>query len=635
MAGPRVGGGSPQDTLKTMNQSMGQLMTFIQNQKQLNEMQREFNIEKGLATFEKMAIQAGGYRPLADLMGDSLPEYFTSIGMDSDMAGKFSNVMSKIKLTPQQFTMETIKDTLLLPPDDPRYQRLFISGEFGGEMGAPDPRTGVAEVAGEALDVAGGLLEGFGPQGQAGIDTGETSETDDPEAAARAKAAAEKAEADRLAAIKEKERLEIEAEIAPLQRAYTTAVEKGFTKEAEELKEQIGDLGGTVGKVVKPDLRSGLVKDIEGKVVPAANISGYQVYKDVSGTENRYISKFEKTLLPGIFPTGFQGGKVPDALAGGIPTTQAEFNKIQSPTRRDRANLNLVQAFKTGAIPDEDRNHIVNLMDGTYTPSPLEGATLMKNFREKSLIYDAQVKAGEVPPLPAWLRRSRAASEAVANAYVNDIPMDQISRQTRQEAAKEMVRNALTPEVRDELADRIDLIINVSKNPAMATYFMPTVEANRLENKKLAQADMRLLANKDITATNQLLGVLGFLRSMMSSSAEGNEALLLSLKGGEKAYMQVLNTTKSGSAERAQAFLDAPLAASYQQIAGTLLNEAAGRPVGTSVKDYAGIWATWANMIFGSSLGQVETFEYQPIPPIQEPRVGQEPPAKSIYDLNL
>lgn len=620
MATSRVVGGPPSvsDTISSMNQSIGQMMSFVQNKKLLEEQTREFNVGKGLDQIDKLAQHFGGYNIMAQEMGTDLPELMKSFGLDPLQADQLSKGYAGIQLTPQQITSRTILEATNKGLNSPEFQRLM---QLGGDMTAPEVRTGVTPVAGKALDIAGGFLEGFG--GQDGVPAVDTQEPP-PEAPPVVEPPPEDEDVPKV------EKPIDEGKISLLQDAYAEALRvanlsanapnKGeFLKQAEGIKKEIEDLGGNV---LREDISKEPELTQEEKDIFSEN---YQLQGRVSSVESSYVSKFAREPIGGIVPTGFQDKEIPDALNGGIPVTKAEFNRIQSPSLKDSSNLRLAEDFKTAAIPDDKRNSVLNLMDGTYVPSPIEGATLLKSYEEKAIAYQAEVRKGNVPPLPAGVRRANEALYMVSKAFVDEVPLNQVPRPVQQIAMREVAKNATTQQVRDNLMENIDMIIQVSKNPAMATYFMPTAEANRLENKQLAQADARLLANKDITSTNQLMGILNFLRVTMSDGSEGSEGELLAYKAAEKVYLDIQSNTDLSAEQKAATVNGNVLAKSIEEIYGTLLGDAVGRPTGmTDVQYRSRIKAFMGKVggfLLGTSTGVVETFTFTPMQPIQGPAV--------------
>ncbi len=646
MATTNVSGGPPsvQQTLQTMNQSMGQMMTFIQNKKVLEEQTREFNVGKNLQLYENMATQAGGYAPLAKIMGkQGMADFFKNGGMDSLQANDIAEVMSQIKFTPQQITMETIKSAYEEGPESPNYQRLFLSGEFGGPLGTPDPRVeGLAGAGAKAAEIGKDLLEGFTAKGAPAPATAQetTTTTDDIEPTAIIEGTTTQ-DVVALKADEAKIEVDTKAKVTGLQSEYWSLMRQAdesdaagkvvgvgmdFRRRATAIQDELkSTFGETVGST--STLRKGISKVLGEK---------YNLQGRVSSSGSSYISKFAREPLGGIFPTGFQGDKIPDALNGGIPTTQAEFNKLESTTRRDEANLALAESFKNSGIPDEKRNQVLNLMDGNYTPSPQEAAQMLKNYESRMIQYNAEVRNGNVPPIPAGIRKSNEASYIVSKAFIDDVPMSSVPKEVQTAAGRNMLQNGTTPEVIDKLADDVDLIIAVSKNPALATYFMPKVEANRMKNKQLSQADMRLLANKDITSLNTALGVLNFLRSAMSRSAEGNEMTLIAYKGAEKAWLKVQSTTEPGTAERAQALVDTPIAKQFEDMTAILMGPASGTQAGNNVVQYSNFFERIWNQIPFFNIGGGEIQTLQLIDNIQEPETLDLGASGSVLDeLNL
>ncbi len=560
MAGVNVAGGRPtiQQTLQTMNQSTGQLLSFIQNKKVLEEQTREFNIGKNLQVFENMATQAGGYYPLAKLMGEQgMADFFKAGGMDSLQATQMASALGKIQETPEQFTMQTFKDVLELPFEDPRRQDFF--NRFGGEKGTPSPAIeGLQDVGQQALGVAGDIFGAVG--GQEGIDAAipEDKNGDNGEAARLAAEEAARLKAEQEAKLAE----ETQDKISTLRTGYDELLKKIETsrdlifstdlrKRADEIKEEIEALGGSVVPIegpltevekkqeLKRILKEGIRTTPRAQGVNKGRKSPFVLGGQVSSGESSYTDKFTRESLGGIFPTGFQDQETPDALNGGIPTTQAEFNKLQSTTRRDKANLALATSMRSAGIATEEQNKLLNLMDGTYTPSVIEGAEILKNYEERLISYNAEAKRGNVPPVPAGVRRSNEALYIVSKAFVDEIPIEEVPTEALRIAVKKMLDNANAPEVRDKLADDIDLIIQVSKNPALATYFMSEVESNRLENKRLSQADARLIANKDITTSNLVLGLLNYAIASAGKSQEGSAVEALAWQFGVSEYKRI------------------------------------------------------------------------------------------------
>jgi hypothetical protein len=100
MAGPRVGGGGPQDTIKTMNQTIGQMMTFIQQNKQIQEMEASRRQQRWVADFaatpEQATLNATNRNP-GYMFG--LKEFY---GLDDKAAELYASSVAKSALLPQQ-----------------------------------------------------------------------------------------------------------------------------------------------------------------------------------------------------------------------------------------------------------------------------------------------------------------------------------------------------------------------------------------------------------------------------------------------------------------------------------------------------------------------------------------------------
>jgi len=602
MSTTNVVGGPPsvQDTIRTMNQSIGQMMSFVNNQKTIAEQKREFDIGKGLSALETMANQAGGYNVLAKQMGSALPEMLQSFGMDSLQAQGFAQGLANIKMTPGQVTMETIKSVYAGGPNTPEYQQLFLSGKFGGDTSIPGTSTGIDPVGKKAVGLLGDYLNGNNGEETEKVVEGANGGKEevapavvtDTGAAELAKAETERSadEAFKLSELN-KERKEL-LDKAKLSRdaGDVTGVALDLTRRANAIEAQIEELGGTLDKSIeskngiKPLPKIGGQGQITGlssdKGLSKEADEKYNLNGNMSSFESSYTSKFARTPLPGVFPTGFYENENPDALNGGIPVTKAEFNTIQSPTLKDSSNLRLAEDFKTAAIPDDKRNSILNLMDSSYIPSTMESANLLSNYDQKINDYNVQVRSGQAPPIPVGERLRLEALHKVAEGFVNETGVKDIPENVQTLAANSLVDKALSSKSLNTLADDVNLIITASKNPSLATYFMPEAEKNRLENKKLSLETARLFANKEITQTNQVMAALNFFEAHAANQVSGNEGEVLAWETAVGEYKRIQGNENLSQEEKADRISKNIMAAAVSKVYGVMFGQLAEKPVG-------------------------------------------------------
>ena len=167
---PKVLGGPPsvQESLQTMNQSMGQMLTFIQNKKQLDEMKREFDLssqaletrQRQTDTMEVVKSIAKRYKGgnlMAKDMGDDLTKLLVSGGFDPLLASNITNAFANTPADLEQQMYTTINAVIARPNDDPLKQE-FIAN-FGGDTSAPDVRTGVYGIATKARGIVDTSLD--------------------------------------------------------------------------------------------------------------------------------------------------------------------------------------------------------------------------------------------------------------------------------------------------------------------------------------------------------------------------------------------------------------------------------------------------------------------------------------------
>ena len=511
-------------TIQTMNQSIGQMMSFITNKKQLDEMQREFDAtqsaeiskEKKLTTmkiWEKMADRSGGYNILAQDMGSDLTEFLTIGGFDKTMANSMVKATASIDVQDNQWFAQTMKAARLGGEDSPEWQKM--STYLGGDTSGVNMNTGVEGPAKKALGLAGNAVDAFSSMGVSGNET--TPVEGEPDL----------------------ETEEVPAKIEEEKKTFNT-------EETTELPEEIQEkakarVEETQASSTSPDTTSSVVQNAQEDIISqeprktlrdiirADNPDAFPIESEVTGnkfilnkriegTNTIYTDKMGKVQLPEYSPEVNERENM-DNFGKSFPTTKEEFESIPKPTRRDKANYNLITEVKRIAGNTSDKiTSVMNIMNsGEQESKDIQMQGLME-FQNKAREQGRRAQAGLAPPLPISKQREDKAQFSLASAIVNGTGINNIPPQDTALALRATYKNATTGQIRNNLMENVDMLIEVSKNPALATYYMPTIEQNRLKNKELSLNESKIVGSKQITMTNQLLGVMSYFKSAIAST---------------------------------------------------------------------------------------------------------------------
>ena len=129
--------------------------------------------------------------------------------------------------------------------------------------------------------------------------------------------------------------------------------------------------------------------------------------------------------------------------------------------------------------------------------------------------------------------------------------MSQVPRQAQLDATKVLLENANNSETRSQLAQDADLLIKISKNPALATYFMPEVEKNRQQNRQLDLEETRLIANKQITELQTVQTLMNYAIALGAKAQETDPMSEIVWQTSQRLYMAIQLDDKLSDKEKA------------------------------------------------------------------------------------